>query len=83
MMTLADDLVPDELGRWSNPCCGPATPTLRWPAPQYLRPGLLGRDRVHGSHLHSLAANTCPRAGLWLAGDMLAAPDRVGQRRRL
>lgn len=37
------------------------------------------RDRLHGPHLDLLAAAARPGAGLRLAGDVLAPPDRVGR----
>jgi hypothetical protein len=83
MTTLADDLVSGELWALVEPLLpAPTAPALWRPAPHHLRPGLLGRDRVHGPHLDSVAAAARPRTGLWLARDLLAAADRVGQRRR-
>jgi hypothetical protein len=84
MTTLADDLVPDRL--WAI-----VEPLL--PAPP--RPPYGGRHRTISDraclaaivymapHLHSLAAPARPGTRLRLTGDLLAPPDRVGQRRRL
>jgi hypothetical protein len=86
MTTLTDDLVPDQL--WALVAAllpAPPRPPYggRRPAPDHLRPGLLGRDRLHGPHLHPLAAAARPGAWLRLTRDLLAPPHRMGQRRRL
>jgi hypothetical protein len=70
-------------GRLSSPCSRPAASALWRPAPHHLRPGVSGRDRVHGPHLDPVAAAARPRTRRWLARDLLAAPHRVGQRRGL
>ena len=84
MATLVDDLVPDQL--WAI-----VEPLL--PVPP--RPPYGGRHRAipdrncfaaivyMAPHLHSLAAAAGTRAWLRLVGDLLAPPDRVGQRRRV
>src|SRR5918995_1574878 len=70
-------------GRWWPLSPRPRRVRLWRPAPHHLRPGLLGRVCVHGPDLHPVAAAAHPGVGLWLAGDLLAAADRVGEGRRL
>jgi hypothetical protein len=84
MTTLADDLVPDELWALVEPlAAGPAAPALRRPAPCHPRSQLLRRDHLYGPHLDTVAAPASPTARLRLAGDLLAPPHRMGQRRRV
>src|SRR5919198_489901 len=84
MATLVDDLVPDGLWAIVEPLLpAPPRPPYGGGPPGHPRPGLLRRDRLYGPHLHPLAAAARPRAWLRLTGDLLAAPDRVGQRRRV
>jgi putative transposase of IS4/5 family DUF4096 len=84
MATLVDELVPDQLWAMVEPLL---------PVPP--RPPYGGRRRAipdrncfaaviyMARHLDSLAAAAGPGTRLWLAVDLLAPPDRVGQRRRV
>jgi hypothetical protein len=82
MVTLADDLVPDQLwGGGGTLAADPASPALRWPASHDPRSQLLRRDRVHGPHLYPVAAAPSPGAGLRLARHGLATAEPVGHGR--
>ena len=73
MTTLVDDLVPYELWALVAPLLpAPPRPPYGGRHRTISDRGLLGRHRVHGPHLHPLAAATRPRTGLRLAGDLLA-----------
>jgi hypothetical protein len=52
MTTLVETSCRITVGAGGTAAAGPTTPTLRWPPPHHLRPGLLRRDCVYGPHLY-------------------------------
>ena len=51
MTPLADRLLPDQLWQRIQPLLPPHLPGTQWRAPHRARPGVHGRDPVHGAHL--------------------------------